>query len=157
MSLEAPQPLLQGRPYLNFINSIKSEYTKRVYRRALIRYLQKNKIIKSLEDMLTLPIQDIENKLVDYLLGLKNDNLSSSFVDLNFSALKHYYFMNDVRINKEKIGKFLGEQKRKNTDRGYTTAEIRSILDLCDIRMKVVVSVLMFYWDEDWCDNSITT
>ena len=149
--------MLQGRPYLNFINSIKSEYTKRVYRRALIRYLQKNKIIKSLEDMLTLPIKDIENQLVDYLLGLKDDGLSSSFVNLNFSALKHYYFMNDVRINKEKIGKFLGEQKRKNTDRGYTTAETRSHSRPLRHSHESCRILLMFYWHEDWRNNSITT
>jgi len=33
--------------------------------------------------------------------------------------------MNDIRINKEKIGKFLGESGRKNTDRAYTHEEIK--------------------------------
>lgn len=105
-----------------------------------MRYLSHYKT--TLEDMLTLPIADIENMLIDYLLDLRKKDLSSSYINLNFCALKLYYFMNDVRINKEKIGKYLGEQKRKNTDRAYSTAEIRSILDLCDTRMKVVVSVL---------------
>ena len=132
--------ILQGRPYLNFINAIKSEETKEEYRRCLMRYLSHYKT--TLEDMLTLPIADIENMLIDYLLDLRKKDLSSSYINLNFCALKLYYFMNDVRINKEKIGKYLGEQKRKNTDRAYSTAEIRSILDLCDTRMKVVVSVL---------------
>ncbi len=141
MSLVVPDLLLEGRPYLNFINSLKSEMTKRVYRKALLRYMQKNKV-NSLDEMLSLPIQDIENKIVDYLLELKKRDLSSSFIGLNFSALKHFYFMNDVRINKEKISKFLGEFKKKNTDRAYTTAEIRAIMDQCDLRMKMIVSVL---------------
>ena len=61
---------------------------------------------------------------------------------MNFYALKHFYFMNNVRINKEKIGKFLGESKKKNVDRSYTHAEIKSMVDIADLRFKVVISVL---------------
>ena len=46
------------------------------------------------------------------------------------------------RINKEKIGKFLGESKKKNVDRSYTHPEIKSLLDIADLRLKVVISVL---------------
>ncbi len=140
---ECPSPtsILEGRPYLNFINSLKSDQTKYTYRLTLLRYVQKYKI-KSLDEMISLPIQQIEDKLVDYLLDLRKQDLSSSFIRLNFSVLKHFYFMNDVRINKEKIAKFLGEFKRKNTDRGYTTAEIRSILEQCDLRTRVIVTTL---------------
>jgi integrase len=49
--------------------------------------------------------------------------------------------MNDVRINK-KIGKFLGEPKKKNVDRSYTHSEIKSLLDIADLRFKVIISVL---------------
>ena len=50
--------------------------------------------------------------------------------------------MNDIRINKEKIGKFLGESGRKNTDRGYTHEEIKKILDVADLRMKSVILLM---------------
>ena len=92
--------------------------------------------------MLSLPIVDTETMLVDYLMELKKQDLSSSFINLNFCALKHFYFMNDIRINKEKIGKFLGESKKKNVDRSYTHPEIKSLLDIADLRLKVVISVL---------------
>jgi integrase len=75
-------------------------------------------------------------------LGLEHDDLSSSYINLNFCALKHFYFMNDVRINKEKIGKFLGESKKKHVDRGYNHEEIKKLLHISDIRMKVVITVL---------------
>lgn len=140
MSLAIPR--LQGRPYLNFINSLKSVETKKIYRKALRRFMTVNKF-ETLEDILSLPIQDIENMLVDYLQALKKDDLSSSYINLNFSALKHLFFMNDVRINKEKISRFLGESKKKNVDRGYTTEEIRTILDNCDLRLKVAVLTMV--------------
>jgi integrase len=98
--------------------------------------------INSLEEMLTLPIIDAENLLIDYLMDLKKRDLSTGFIGINFCAIKHFYFMNDVRINKEKIGRFLGESKKKHTDRGYDTGEIKTILEMCDTRLKVVVSVL---------------
>src|SRR4029079_15768475 len=99
------------RSYQNFIHPLKSVETKQEYRKCLIRYLAHYK--KSVENMLSLPIDKIENMLVDYLLDLKKQELSSSYINLNFCALKHFYFMNDVRINKEKIAKFLGEPKKE--------------------------------------------
>ena len=132
--------VLQGRPYLKFINAIKSEETKEEYSRCLLRYISHYKT--TLEDMLTLPIVDIENMLVDYLLDLRKQDLSSSYINLNFCALKLYYFMNDVRINKEKVGKYLGESKKKNVDRSYTHPEIKRLIDIADLRLKVVISVL---------------
>ena len=128
--------ILQGRPYHNFINSIKSEETKEEYKRSLLRYLSHYKT--NLGGILSRPIPDIENMLVDYLLELKKQDLSSSYINLNFCALKHFYFMNDVRINKEKISKFLGEPKKKNVDRSYTHPEIKSMLDIADLRFKAV-------------------
>ncbi len=132
--------VLQGRPYHNFINSLKSVETKQAYQKALLRYPSHYKT--TLENILTLPVSQIENMLIDYLMDQKTKDLSSNYINLNFCTIKHFYFMNDVRINKEKIGRFLGESKKKHTDRGYTTAEIKSIFDLCDLRLKVVVLTL---------------
>jgi site-specific recombinase XerD len=132
--------VLQGRPYHNFINSLKRNETKKEYRSALLRYLKYCKT--TLEDSLLLPVVDIENMIIDYIMELKRQDLSHSSLNMNFCAIKHFYFMNDVRISKVKIGKFLGEPKRKNTDRGYLTPEIRTILDNCDLRQKVIVLTL---------------
>ena len=131
----------EGRPYYNFINSLKSEETKQGYNKCLKKYLQHYNIT-DVNKLLTFSVVEIENMLTDYLLELKQNNLSSSYINLNFCALKHFYFMNDVRINDKKISKFLGESKKKNVDRGYTHEEIKKLLDVSDIRIKVLVSVL---------------
>ncbi|MGA9941268.1 MAG: hypothetical protein WBP88_04615, partial [Nitrososphaeraceae archaeon] len=89
----------ETRPYQNFIQSLKSEFTKHVYKKALSKYLTHYNTTP--EKMLSLPIDEIENELVDYILYMKKQDLSTSFINLNFCALKHFYFMNDVRINKE--------------------------------------------------------
>ncbi len=139
-SLSTIQIEEKSRPYQNFIQSLKSDYTKHEYKKGLSRYLSHNKTTP--EKMLSLPIDQVEDRLVDYLLYMKKQDLSTSFINLNFCALKHFYFMNNVRINKEKIGKFLGESKKKNVDRSYEHPEIKRMLDIADLRFKVVISVL---------------
>jgi hypothetical protein len=51
-----------------------------------------------------------------------------SFINLNFGALKYFYFINDPRINKEKMDKFLRESKERHSNRDYETFEIKAIL-----------------------------
>ena len=131
----------EGRPYYNFINSLKSKETKEIYKKCLVYYLQHYNLTR-VDELLSLPVVENERMLVDFLLELKNKDLSSSYINLNFCAIKHFYFMNDVRINKEKIGKFLGESKKKNVDRGYNHEEIKKLLDIADLRLKVVITVL---------------
>jgi integrase len=131
----------EGRPYYNFINSLKSQETKNGYNKSLRKYMQHYKIT-DVNKLLTFSITEMENMLTDYLLDLQQKDLSSSYVNLNFCALKHFYFMNDIRINDKKISKFLGEKKRKNTDRGYTHEEIKKLLDVSDLRLKVAISVI---------------
>lgn len=133
--------ILIGRPYSNFINSIKSQESKIKYKNALNRYMSFYHI-SSLEALLKIPIQDTESMLIDYLTHLKNEDLSSGYMSLCFSAIKHFYYMNDVRINKEKIAKFMGEAKKKNNDRGYRHDEIKKLLDVSDLRFKTMIFLL---------------
>ena len=80
--------------------------------------------------------------IIDYILFLRKQDLSSGYIGIHFWTLIHFYSMNDVRLNTVKLQKFLPEQKKKNVDRSYTHSEIKTILDNCDIRMKAVVSIL---------------
>jgi hypothetical protein len=50
--------------------------------------------------------------------------------------MRHFGVMNDIRINEKKVSKFMGQYRRKNTDRAYTHSEIKQLLDVSDLRMK---------------------
>ena len=126
--------------YQNFINSIKSKTTRYIYSNVLTNYLNDNKI--TIETLVNLPVKDNEQLLINYLEKLKSNDKSYSFLNLTFSGLKHFYVMNDIRINKEKISKFLGESGRKHSDRAYTHEEIKKILDVADLRMKIIVLLM---------------
>jgi integrase len=126
--------------YFNFINTCKSEPTKITYRNVLENYLSFNGITTS--KMISLSIKDAEKMIIKYLEYMKSKDRSYSRIKVNLAALKHFYDMNDVLLNWKKISKFVGAVKRKNNDRAYTHEEIKRVLDVADLRMKVVILLL---------------
>ena len=52
-------------------------------------------------------------------------------------ALKNFYDMNDIEdIRWRKLKRFRGEQTEPYESRRYTHEEIRSLINICDLRMK---------------------
>jgi integrase len=50
--------------------------------------------------------------------------------------------MNDCVLNKRKIAKFQGEEKKMNKDRGYEHGEIKLLVDTGDYRFRALVLLL---------------
>ena len=73
----------------------------------------------------------IEASIIQYIVWLKQEQkLSSVSVELYLSAIMHFYLMNDIILNRKKIGRYLGEYTRPQKDRAYTSEEIHKLLDL---------------------------
>jgi len=89
----------------------------------------------TIETLLNLHAKDSEQLLVNNIVKLKAKNKSHSLSNPLFLIIKHFYFMNDIRINKEKIGKFMVESQRKNSDMAHKYEEIKKIFDVADVRM----------------------
>jgi integrase len=66
------------------------------------------------------------------------------YYQLYLSAILHFYSMNDVVLNRKKIGMYVGDYIRTQKDRAYTTQEIHQLLDFCDERSKALVLLLAF-------------
>ena len=138
---------LEGKPYLNYINSIKSPATQKTYIFSLKKYMRFHNyktIDELLADKNTPTI--IEEKLINFIIALRT---GSDFV-VSFrtratylTAILTFYDINDVILRKKKIARFLGEEAtRKYKDRAYTTEEIKKLLDYADIRSKAIVLLL---------------
>jgi integrase len=144
--------------YDNFLNSIKTEATKQLYIYGLNRYMQYHHF-DSIDDLLfnnnnkeeveeeekekEPNIRAIEANIIQYIVWLKQDQkLSSTSVELYLSAIMHFFSMNDIVLNRKKIGMYLGEYVRTQKDRAYTTEEIHRLLDFCDERSKALVLLL---------------
>ena len=126
--------------YQNFINSLKSKTSRRIYSYTFKKYLNDNKV--TIDTLLNLPVKDSEQLLIKNIERLKAINRSHSACNVLFCVIKHFYIMNNILINKERVSKFLGESGRKNKYRPYTHEEIKKILDVADLRMKSVILLM---------------
>jgi integrase len=123
-----------------FLDSIKSEQTRKNYMRYLKWYEK--------EQGHNLAIQQdpktVETQIINFIIKSKKEGKSYAAIHNYVAALKAYYQINDVVLNVRKIGKFMPEQKRvrNKKDRAYTHEEISKMLEVADLRMRVVILLL---------------
>lgn len=134
------QDLNEEDVYFNFINSLKSEVTKKEYEREL-RLFMKFCNGSSLSDLLV-QVTEPQKEIIKYIMSLKERGLSFNSISLALYAIYHFYEMNDVPLNKKKINMFRGEFSRRVSDRAYTYEEIRKLLDISDLRMKSIILLM---------------
>src|SRR5215212_9260811 len=133
------QLVLSGNAYNNFANTIKSEYTLKDYNRAMKRFMLYMNITDIDNLLLFSNEKEIQHKIIDYVLDLKNKGLSAASIAHYVGAIMHFYAMNDVTLNRKRIGRFIPEHIRKQKDRAYTTQEISRLLEFCDLRDRSIV------------------
>jgi integrase len=75
-------------------------------------------------------------------MSLRELKLASNSIKSRLNPIFHFYEMNDVSLNKKKIKMFKGEFVKKSRDRAYTDQEIKKVLDVSDLRMKIVVLLM---------------
>jgi hypothetical protein len=124
---------LEGKPYLNYINSIKSPATQKTYIFSLKKYMRFHNY-KTIDELLAdknTPTV-IEEKIIEFIITLRTDSdfaVSYRTRATYLTAILTFYDINDVILRKKKIAKFLGEEStRKYKDRAYTTEEIKKLL-----------------------------
>jgi integrase len=140
---------LEGKPYLNYINSI-SPASQKTYIFSLKKYMRFHNyktIDELLADKNTPTI--IEEKIIDFIIALRTDSdfvVSYRTRATYLTAILTFYDINDIILRKKKIARFLGEEAtRKYKDRAYTTEEIKKLLDYADIRSKAIVGNTFYY------------
>jgi site-specific recombinase XerD len=115
------QVLEEERLYSNFINSLKSEETKKNYSYALKKYMAYH----TMKDYSDLMLADREEKIKQYVIYLQSRGVSKSKFKILFASLKNFYEMNDVEdIKWRKLKRFMGEEVPTHEDRCYTHEEI---------------------------------
>jgi len=127
--------------YFNFINSLNAPATKKLYTYCLEQFLQHYKL-KDLRSFLI--HEQKEQIIIQYLVEKK---VSRQYKNDIFAALRHSCEISDIVLNWRKIKKFIrSSQKTGNEiagkDRGYTHAEIQTILEFSDQRLKTAYLIL---------------
>ena len=78
---------------------------------------------------------------------MKENNYSKYYFTQQMAATKRFLFMNGVVLNWDLINQYKGEFKRKQKDEAYSHRQIAKVLEICDIRTRVIVLVYASVWD----------
>ena len=114
--------LSSSNAYRNFIDSIRSEFSKRLYTRILKAYMRHYNYTDVDSLIHDKDVKQIESEIISYLVKKRQPPYSLVYSSLNSikGCLVTFYAMNDILLNSKKIGRYLGEQQRAHMDRAYT-------------------------------------
>ena len=115
-----------------FIEGIKSEETKRLYQYGL-KTFQKFHDMISLSDILLKDSKDIQVMVEDYIFHFKQTKHPKTIM-CYLNGIKHFFVMNDVLLNWDKLKKFLPERPKPSGQKAYTDQDVREILELSPSR-----------------------
>ena len=128
--------------YSNFIDSVASPFTKGTYASSLKQYMNFLQINK-FSDLVSMEQCRINENIKSYILHMKKSGRSTKSIRSLLNGIKSFYNMNDVEnIRWKKLQKFIGEDSEINEDRAYFHEEIQRILNVADLRTKVVILLM---------------
>ncbi len=92
-------------------------------------------------DLVKLPAKEIQDTLVKYVIYMRNEKLSNSSIKGRMAPIISFLELNDILVNKKKIKRFYGEEKKTVRDEAYTTKDIQTMLSQAKLRVKVMILV----------------
>jgi hypothetical protein len=117
-------------------NAVKSQESRRTYSGHIVRFLRYVGF-QSTDELIKLTGQEIEQKIISYIVHMVKNKLSTGTIDTFCGAIFTFYEMNDIiAINKKKIKKYIPEKQKKFRDRAYTHQEISKLLNTSDLRFR---------------------
>jgi integrase len=137
----------QLSPYKNFVYSIQSEFTKKLYVKHLKNYVRyRFSVYEDEQDCDKLLQGDprlIQSQIIEYFIYLKEERkLTSASIRSITSGLHRFYEMNDMELRWKKIYSYAGQIKKKGKDRPYTKEEISRFLEKADQRERVIILLM---------------
>lgn len=130
----------------NLINVIHSPFTERTYLYSLKLYLEFHHTkVKSYDDLLELD-KDTTFDMIKEFIIYQRKTLKKSYSRILglFSAIRLFYLVNRYQnIDWTLLARYKGTETKKTNDRIYSKEEIQRLLDLGDLRMKVVILTML--------------
>ena len=122
-----------------FNYTIKSERTKETYKEYIKYFGTWSKSI--LIELLKLPQKEIQDTLIKYVIHMRDEKLSSSSIKGRVAPIIGFLELNDVSLNKKKIKRYYGEEKKTIKDSAYTTEDIQKMLSIAKLRVKAMILI----------------
>lgn len=122
-----------------FMYSVRSEQTKKNYMVRLEYFFESVSLTPN--ELLSLPVDKIQDILIDYIIKLRDRKLSHNYIKARLSPVITFLEINDIFINKKKMARFYGEQKKTVKDYAYTHEDIQKMLSMASLRHKVIILI----------------
>lgn len=133
---------LTNNAFRNFIETLPSIHSKRVYKNNLKLYMQYRGVAEH-EQLLEGDPRVVHSQIIEYILHLRKQNtLTGRSINTRLSAIQKFYETNDVELRLKKIKSYIGSRKKKIKDRAYTREEIAKMLEKADQRERLVVLLM---------------
>jgi integrase len=134
---------------LNAMNSLRSEETKKKYAYVLRLFAEYQGLKYGLDELALLidsqkqnNVRIIETQIINYIVRLRKEDFAYATIMTRVAGIFQFYTMNDIVLNRKKIYKYMGEHIKTVKDRAYTIEEIKKIVDTCNLKFKVVVTLM---------------
>lgn len=131
----------QNEIYSNFIDSLKSQATKKVYAHFLNVFMKFHQVPEG--DYAALFV-DPERKIKQYFVEASKKDYSKIHFRVLTAALRNFYLMNDCEsINWDKVKRFIGETKPPGQDRAYSHEEILTLVQSApSLKMRAIITLM---------------
>jgi integrase len=96
---------------------------------------------KKIEDLLKLEPKTIDEILVQYIIHMRDKNLSYSSINNRLAPVATFLSLNDVIVNKKKLKRFMGEHNKTIKDEAYTHNDLQKMFQHASFRTKLLISI----------------
>lgn len=126
-----------------FLESIKSESTRKQYNYHLTRFVRYYKL-KAPESIVKIEQKKLQEMTEDYIMHLKSEQKSLSYHKITVSALEHLVTMSsDIILNWKKIRRLFPEETKAASGFAWSTEDIKGMLEAtASKRNRAIILVL---------------
>src|SRR5437867_3775744 len=122
-----------------YFYTVKSQRSKEIYKEYIKYFSQWSKL--TLMQLLKSPQKEIQDTLTKYVIFMRDKKLSYSSIKGRMSPIITFLELNDILVNKKKIKRFYGEEKKSVRDEAYSRENIEKMLSQAKLRVKVMILV----------------
>lgn len=144
--------------YRCFVDTCRSEATRKMYVKALDFFMDFLKIPRgSYDRLLDKDPKLIQMDICEFITYQRKRGGSSATVSTYVAGINKFYVINDVTtLNWKKIKSFMGEHEKIAEDRPYTHSEIAALMEHSSIRNRSIYdSFDGFSWTKNRCPSHI--
>jgi integrase len=122
-----------------FLYGIKSKVSQKIYQISIGYFEQWHK--KKIEDLLKLDTKVIEEILIQYIIYMRERNLSYASITSRLAPIATFLSLNDVLVNKKKLKRFMGEDNKTINDEAYTHEDLSKMFQHASFRTKLLIAI----------------